>query len=446
MDGPGATGRDDDDEQENYRNPAANGFLWPNAHHAPRTAPPTNVASHDGHFHPPVVEQQHGGMNGGPAEWVAPAPLCNDDAFPWENNQDYRTSGSEADTDIWDVNPPSATQPWHVGAGLMSSDDAMYAGSDRSDLGGSFDGYGSSGDSSLSDSASTSGDGYSSDEAAVTFWGGSGSVDVSSSLGGSSTSVASSNGWGSHAPGSHVGDVEYAAAWEPPELPLSAPHPPPPAQQFMASAVAMPVALAPAPAPPDGPIDGAFGGGAKRAAAPAPARIKSEPPPPPDVCPFCKDAAPGDGDDGASGDSAGITRVRRKRVKPRGRMKVGLWWKAHGYSGPRYCQRCSELFRDHLIRQLSNSANCSRDKPCPDCTKILTHFKGAASDVWSSIEAREETNWTKRRLREAASSSQPKKVKLAAGMAAIGLRSGRSGAVGREPESGAAERLVEPER
>ena len=46
----------------------------------------------------------------------------------------------------------------------------------------------------------------------------------------------------------------------------------------------------------------------------------------------------------------------------------------YGYAGPLYCQRCSELFRDHIIRQYSNTAGCSRERPCTDCGKVLAHF------------------------------------------------------------------------
>lgn len=55
-------------------------------------------------------------------------------------------------------------------------------------------------------------------------------------------------------------------------------------------------------------------------------------------------------------------------------LRLGKWWKKYGYSGPAYCQRCSELFRDHIIRSLSNSAQCSMASPCLDCKRVLVHF------------------------------------------------------------------------
>ena len=55
-------------------------------------------------------------------------------------------------------------------------------------------------------------------------------------------------------------------------------------------------------------------------------------------------------------------------------LRLGRWWKKYGYRGPAYCQRCSELFRDHIIRSLSNSARCTLETPCLDCQRILIHF------------------------------------------------------------------------
>ena len=101
-------------------------------------------------------------------------------------------------------------------------------------------------------------------------------------------------------------------------------------------------------------------------------------------------------------------RQRRKRTMSRKRscLRLGRWWKKYGYrgepprrplrsylfaradimfpegfadprnaaSGPAYCQRCSEVFRDHILRSLSNSANCTMSSPCVDCKRILAHF------------------------------------------------------------------------
>lgn len=48
--------------------------------------------------------------------------------------------------------------------------------------------------------------------------------------------------------------------------------------------------------------------------------------------------------------TAGSGCVRQSR-------KFGNWWRCYGYSGEEYCQRCSEVFRDHLLRQKSNSVS-----------------------------------------------------------------------------------------
>eukprot|EP01051_Picozoa_sp_SAG22_P013221 SAG22_NODE_1456_length_4385_cov_12.667289_6_plen_233_part_00 len=53
-------------------------------------------------------------------------------------------------------------------------------------------------------------------------------------------------------------------------------------------------------------------------------------------------------------------RWQKKDGVPRKAHRIGNWWVGYGYVGQPYCQRCSEVFRDHLIRQKSNSANCSR--------------------------------------------------------------------------------------
>lgn len=71
--------------------------------------------------------------------------------------------------------------------------------------------------------------------------------------------------------------------------------------------------------------------------------------------------------------AAGGKRVRRKG-KPRKVQKMGGWLKKYGYSGPDYCQRCSRIFRDHLIRQRRNAAGCSRDAPCVECAQVMSGF------------------------------------------------------------------------
>lgn len=76
-------------------------------------------------------------------------------------------------------------------------------------------------------------------------------------------------------------------------------------------------------------------------------------------CPFCS--------------SGGCTQRKRRRAR-RVDVKMGRWWRSYGYAGPAYCQRCSEVFRDHIMRQLSNSAGCRRDSGCSVCAQVLEHF------------------------------------------------------------------------
>ncbi len=126
------------------------------------------------------------------------------------------------------------------------------------------------------------------------------------------------------------------------------------------------------------------------------------------VCPFCQSAGPDSDREGKK------TRMRRKRDAPRRKHRFGRWWRMFGYDGPMYCQRCSEVFRDHLMRQTSNSAQCSRANPCDDCSRILPHFAAASHDeLWEKIDARSKANNNatkkrgKRRLPQAVFKTEP---------------------------------------
>ena len=105
-------------------------------------------------------------------------------------------------------------------------------------------------------------------------------------------------------------------------------------------------------------------------------------------CPLCKeggdgtqstpprseDQSAGSGQEQTGGLSPTFQRERKKRTMSKQRVctRLGRWWKKYGYDGPAYCQRCSELFRDHIIRGLSNSASCTLDTPCLDCTRLAS--------------------------------------------------------------------------
>ena len=65
---------------------------------------------------------------------------------------------------------------------------------------------------------------------------------------------------------------------------------------------------------------------------------------------------------------------------------LGLYWRKFGYCGPAYCGNCSASFRNHIIRQRSTKRDCSRDKPCASCEKVLQHFEGTRSTVFSLMD------------------------------------------------------------
>jgi hypothetical protein len=97
-------------------------------------------------------------------------------------------------------------------------------------------------------------------------------------------------------------------------------------------------------------------------------------------CPFCQC----EGEDKIESDLK--QRRRRHMKRERSRLKLGKWWKSYGYEGPKYCQRCSEVFRDHIMRQLSNSAGCGREHPCTDCTRVLEWLPKPAAAAFERID------------------------------------------------------------
>lgn len=60
------------------------------------------------------------------------------------------------------------------------------------------------------------------------------------------------------------------------------------------------------------------------------------------------------------------------------------------------CQRCSEVLRDHIMRQKPNSALCTRAQPCDDCTKVLEHFVLSGEALWAKFDDRAQQNRVKR--------------------------------------------------
>ena len=107
-------------------------------------------------------------------------------------------------------------------------------------------------------------------------------------------------------------------------------------------------------------------------------------------CPFCKSEAE------QETETERKTRMRRKRDMPRKRQRFCRWWRAAGYDGPPYCQRCSEVFRDHLMRQSPNSAHCSRKNPCDDCARVLPSFRRTTDEeLWARFDERNTMNKAK---------------------------------------------------
>ena len=131
-----------------------------------------------------------------------------------------------------------------------------------------------------------------------------------------------------------------------------------------------------------------------------------------DGCPFCKIAsehldnaafASAFGYDGAH---QAKQRWRRKHKKKRTSLKLGKWWRSIGYKGPNYCQRCSELFRDHILRQFSNTANCSRTSPCCNCQPVLRWFSDTGLTLHDQRQRRKATADRKRAPRKKAARAQ----------------------------------------
>ena len=120
-------------------------------------------------------------------------------------------------------------------------------------------------------------------------------------------------------------------------------------------------------------------------------------------CPFCKATFAG-GEAGAipiqeqgrstkkatgSGSGEEIRqRCFRNRKDVRRHNRQGKWWSSVGYNGDPYCQRCSEIFRDHIIRTMSNSAKCTREHPCHDCEQILCCFTDGRENAFQKMDER----------------------------------------------------------
>lgn len=70
--------------------------------------------------------------------------------------------------------------------------------------------------------------------------------------------------------------------------------------------------------------------------------------------------------------------------------------KPHVWPDVADCQRCSEVLRDHIMRQKPNSALCTRAQPCDDCKKVLEHFALSGDALWAKFDERAQQNRLKR--------------------------------------------------
>jgi hypothetical protein len=66
---------------------------------------------------------------------------------------------------------------------------------------------------------------------------------------------------------------------------------------------------------------------------------------------------------------------------------LGIFWRKFGYDGPPYCTSCSASFRNHIIRRRGTRTACSRDVPCLDCERVLSHFTGERAAIYEQMDA-----------------------------------------------------------
>ncbi len=66
---------------------------------------------------------------------------------------------------------------------------------------------------------------------------------------------------------------------------------------------------------------------------------------------------------------------------------LGIFWRKFGYDGPPYCTSCSASFRNHIIRRRGTRTACSRDAPCLDCERVLSHFTGERPAIYKQMDA-----------------------------------------------------------
>eukprot|EP01043_Picozoa_sp_COSAG02_P061340 COSAG02_NODE_8224_length_2652_cov_6.520538_2_plen_450_part_00 len=87
------------------------------------------------------------------------------------------------------------------------------------------------------------------------------------------------------------------------------------------------------------------------------------------------------------------------RCNVRKQNRLAAWFSKYGYSGPKYCRACSEVFGSHLLRQAvrGTKSDCSRSHPCDHCNSILSHFECTPEELYTRADLANSAPKTKAR-------------------------------------------------
>jgi len=77
--------------------------------------------------------------------------------------------------------------------------------------------------------------------------------------------------------------------------------------------------------------------------------------------------------------------------------RMGHFWKSFGYAGPAYCNRCSSVFRAHMLMEGVSEKKCSRQVPCYICKQVLRQFSCPIEDALKSMEAAQKKEKSRKR-------------------------------------------------
>jgi hypothetical protein len=112
--------------------------------------------------------------------------------------------------------------------------------------------------------------------------------------------------------------------------------------------------------------------GASSAAQPPPGPLFGPPPHPPPPHPPPPHPPPRQDDDVHGADEPRVCPVCERECTAQHRF--GQFWKSFGYDGPAYCNRCSSVFRAHMLIGTVAEKRCSAQAPCHICKAVLAHF------------------------------------------------------------------------